>query len=82
RAKLTDELKKNGINIRYQTEVERIEKSSDDSFRVKFKQDKTPMDTNLVMFAIGRHPNTYNIGLDKAGIKTDDNGVIKVDDYS
>ncbi|CAF5223991.1 unnamed protein product, partial [Rotaria magnacalcarata] len=34
------------------------------------------------MFAIGRHPNTYNIGLDKAGIKTDDNGVIKVDDYS
>jgi glutathione reductase (NADPH) len=82
RAKLTDELKKSGIHIRYETEVERVEKLSDDSFRVKFKNNTTTVDTNLVMFAIGRKPTIESLGLDKAGVKTDDKGVIKVDDYS
>lgn len=81
RAKLTDELKKNGINIRYETQVERVEKFADDSFRVQFK-DSTTTDTNLVMFAIGRQPNTKNLGLEKVGIKTNEKGVILVDGYS
>jgi hypothetical protein len=34
------------------------------------------------MFAIGRKPQVEKLGLDKVGIKTDDNGVIQVDDYS
>jgi dihydrolipoamide dehydrogenase len=34
------------------------------------------------MFAIGRKPQTENLGLDIVGVKTDDDGVIKVDDYS
>jgi glutathione reductase (NADPH) len=82
RSKLTDELNKNGIKIRYETDVERVEKVSEDSFRVKFKGDKTTIDTNLVMFAIGRTPQIENLGLDTAGVKTDDKGIIKVDDYS
>lgn len=79
---MTDELKKNGIQLRYETHVERVEKISDDLFRVKFKDDSTTVDTNLVMFAIGRHPDTQNLGLDKAGVKTNNNGVVLVDDYS
>ncbi|CAF1107641.1 unnamed protein product [Adineta steineri] len=82
RSKLTDELKKNGINFRFETEIESVEKLSDESFRVKFKNDKTTVDTNLVMFAIGRKPQIENLGLDIVGVKTDDKGVIQVDDYS
>ncbi|CAF0878318.1 unnamed protein product [Adineta ricciae] len=82
RSKLCDELKKNGIKFQFETEVERVEKVSDDSFRVKFKNNNTPIDTNLVMFAIGRHPNIENLGLDAAGVKTNDKGVVQVDDYS
>jgi glutathione reductase (NADPH) len=82
RSKLTDELKKIGIHFRYETEVERVEKLSDDSFRVKFQNDQTLIDTNLVMFATGRHPQIENLGLDTVGVKTDDKGVIQVDDYS
>jgi pyruvate/2-oxoglutarate dehydrogenase complex dihydrolipoamide dehydrogenase (E3) component len=33
-----------------------------------------------VLFAIGRRPNTDDLGLDKAGIKTDCHGYIQVDD--
>ncbi len=79
---MTDELKKNGIHIRYETEVESVEKLADDSFRLKLKNDKSTIETNLVMFAIGRKPEIKNLGLDKAGVKTDDKGVIQVDDYS
>ncbi len=82
RAKLTDELKKSGIHIRYETEVERIEKLSEDSYSIKFKNDQTTIETNLVMFAIGRQIEIENLGLDQAGVKTNDKGVILVDDYS
>ena len=82
RAKLTEELKKSGIKIRYETNVERVEKLSDDSYRVKFQNDETTVETSLVMFAIGRKPETEHLGLDKAGVKTNDKDVILVDDYS
>jgi pyruvate/2-oxoglutarate dehydrogenase complex dihydrolipoamide dehydrogenase (E3) component len=82
RSKLTDELIKNGIHLKYETEVESVEKVSDDSFQVKFKKDKSTLDTNLVMFAIGRKPQIENLGLDKVGVKTDEEDVIQVDDYS
>lgn len=34
------------------------------------------------MYATGRRPNTANLGLDKAGVKTGRNGEIIVDEYS
>ncbi|HEX5111148.1 MAG TPA: FAD-containing oxidoreductase [Vicinamibacterales bacterium] len=33
-----------------------------------------------VLLAVGRQPNTSDLGLDKAGVATDDRGYIKVDD--
>jgi len=33
-----------------------------------------------LLLAVGRVPNTADLGLDKAGVKTDDRGYIKVDD--
>ncbi|CAF1034165.1 unnamed protein product [Rotaria sordida] len=81
-AKLTEELKKSGIHLRYETEVERIEKLSDDSYSVKFKNDTKTINTNLVMFAIGRQPSTQNIGLEKIGVKINEKSIIEVDDYS
>lgn len=83
RAKLTDELKKIGIQIQYETEVESVEKTGEDSFHVKFKDNKlSAKDTNLVMFAIGRTPRVENLGLDAAGVKTNDKNIVQVDDYS
>lgn len=82
RSKLTDELKKSGIKIEYESEVESVEKLAEDSFRLKLKKKGTTIDTNLVMFAIGRKPETEKLGLEKAGVKTDEKGTVQVDDYS
>ena len=34
-----------------------------------------------LLLAVGRVPNTHDLGLDKAGVETDSAGYIKVDDY-
>jgi len=34
-----------------------------------------------VLLAVGRQPNTADLGLDKAGVRTDDKGYIQVDDH-
>ena len=36
-------------------------------------------DSDLVFFAVGRMPNTKNLGLDKAGVATSDTGAVIVD---
>lgn len=39
------------------------------------------IETDHVLLAIGRHPNTENLGLDTAGVRVDDAGAIIVDEY-
>lgn len=41
--------------------------------------DKTVSGTHL-LYAVGRRPNTEDLGLEKAGVETDSRGYIKVDD--
>ncbi len=36
----------------------------------------------MVLFAIGRDPNTDGLGLDRAGVKLDDAGAVIVDEFS
>ena len=39
-------------------------------------------DADVVLFAIGRHPNTEGLGLEHAGVKLDDAGAVIVDEFS
>jgi len=40
------------------------------------------LEVETVMLALGRDPNTANLGLEAAGVKTNERGAIVVDDYS
>jgi glutathione reductase (NADPH) len=40
------------------------------------------VETDVVLFAIGRDPNTAGLGLERAGVKTDPDGAVIVDEYS
>jgi glutathione reductase (NADPH) len=40
------------------------------------------LETDVVMFATGRVPHVKDLGLEKAGVELNDQGAIKVDDYS
>ena len=60
------------------TTLTRLEKKGDGIRATLSTGEK--VDTDVVLFAIGRHPNTEGLGLDKAGVKLDSAGAVIVDE--
>ncbi len=48
--------------------------------RIDCKEDSTPLDGSHVLLAVGRVPNTHDLGLEHAGVEIDERGFIRVDD--
>lgn len=78
---LADQLGRDGVTVLTHTVVERLE-SATDGFAAFLRKDaelrKVPVDAVLV--ALGRSPNLNGLGLEAAGIRTE-NGRLVVDDY-
>lgn len=74
------ELENQGIKVHSECVVKSIEKT-DDGYSLRLDQIEM-METNLVMYATGRKPNTANMGLEDVGVELDKNGAIVVDEYS
>ena len=70
-----------GVKVELGAEVIGVDKRGD-GIAVKFKRDGTVSEISgsHLLLAIGRIPNTDDLGLDKAGIATDARGFIAVDD--
>jgi glutathione reductase (NADPH) len=73
-----DELAKKGVELKFWTNVNSIE-IVDDKRRLHLTDDTT-LDTELVLYATGRKPNTQGLGLEEAGVALGDNGQVMVDD--
>ncbi len=80
RTALADEMRKQGIDLRFRTDVAKIEKSAG-GLRLKLS-DGSQLDTDAVLYATGRRPNTRGLGLEAAGVATGPGGEILVDAYS
>jgi dihydrolipoamide dehydrogenase len=67
--------------IHTETKVSSMEEE-DDGVKVTFEggPEESEQRFDRVLVAIGRRPNSDDIGLDKTGVETDDNGFIKVDE--
>jgi pyruvate/2-oxoglutarate dehydrogenase complex dihydrolipoamide dehydrogenase (E3) component len=83
---VADFLKEEGIDVRVDSKVIGVEKQGN-AIAVKIESagktsaGKTSQVVGThVLVAIGRRPNTDDLGLDKAGIATDKHGYIQVDD--
>ncbi|MEM1049329.1 MAG: glutathione-disulfide reductase [Pseudomonadota bacterium] len=74
------EMEKKGVTIICEDIFSSIEKNGA-GLVGKTKQGRT-LPADEIMFAIGRNPNTKDLGLEKAGIETDALGAIVVDGYS
>ena len=68
-----------GINFKFNAPFEKIVKRKDGSLRIHM-QGSSPIDADLLLWAVGRQPNTEGLGLEKAGVKLGKNGAILVDD--
>ncbi|MBT7759194.1 MAG: glutathione-disulfide reductase [Rhodospirillaceae bacterium] len=77
---LAGEIRKKGIDLRTETNVTAIEKT-DNGFRLSLTNGET-LDTGLIMYATGRHPNSGDLGLEAVGVELAKGGAVKVDEWS
>jgi pyruvate/2-oxoglutarate dehydrogenase complex dihydrolipoamide dehydrogenase (E3) component len=74
-------LEKEGIQVHLNAECIRFEAHPDGAaVGVSCDKDPGPIIGSHVLMAVGRRPNTEDLGLDAAGVKTDERGYIVVDD--
>ncbi|HMG46029.1 MAG TPA: glutathione-disulfide reductase [Allosphingosinicella sp.] len=68
-----------GINFKFNAPFEKIVKRRDGSLRIHL-QGASPIDADLLLWAVGRYPNTRGLGLGAAGVELGKNGAILVDE--
>ncbi len=80
RTKLAEEMRKRGVDLRFNADVSSIERSGA-GVRAMLN-DGSALSADLIMYATGRAPNTRGIGLEQNGVKLDAEGGVVVDHYS
>lgn len=74
-------LENEGIHIRLKAECLSGERRGNQvRVKVDCESDAREVTGSHVLLAVGRQPNTHDLGLEKAGINVDERGYIKVDD--
>jgi len=77
-----DSLKESGIKLRTETQIARIVKKGENGPYEIHTPAGGMFETDCVMYATGRAPNTQGIGLEKVGVQLNKAGAIAVDEWS
>ena len=78
---IRDILVRDGVSVRCEAGVERVEKIGDDAIvHLTTPEGTEQVSGSHLLVAVGRRPNTDDLGLDAAGVEIDDRGFVKVDD--
>ncbi len=77
---LTESTRKRGIRILCNRKFTRVDRRGDEVFAITDHHEM--LEADQVMLAIGRHPNTEHLGLEKAGVALGARGEVKVDEFS
>ena len=76
---LCEEIRKKGINLMLNTKVEMLDHEGENiEAMMSFAR---CAEVDAVLYAIGRRPNTANLGLEELGVEMNDKGAIVVDDH-
>ncbi|HEY5657075.1 MAG TPA: glutathione-disulfide reductase [Myxococcota bacterium] len=81
RRMLAEDLRKAGIDLRFDARVARIERTSGSGLRLAL-EDGSALETDAVLYATGRLPLTRDLGLEEAKVELDEWGAVVVDAYS
>lgn len=78
---LEEIMQKQGIYLHAQHQAQAITLQSDGRKNIVCQQGSTIADIDVIIAAVGRKPRTAHLNLDKIGLTTDEQGLIKVDPY-
>jgi len=79
RRHLREELEKKGLDLQFNSDIERIERQADGSLLATLR-DGRRLETDCVFYATGRRPMLDNLGLENTGVELDERGFIRVDE--
>lgn len=77
---LAEELTRKGIDLKFNTDIKRIDKQADNTLITTFNNNQSAT-TDLVFYATGRRPKLDNLGLDNTRVTLSSKGFIDVDKY-
>jgi glutathione reductase (NADPH) len=80
RQHLREELSKRGLDLQFNSDIERIDKQVDGSLLATLKDGRV-LETDCVFYATGRRPMLDNLGLENTAVELDERGYIKVDEH-
>lgn len=75
---LAGEMRKKGVDLRFNANIASVEKT--DAGLVATLEDGSTLETDLIMYATGRAPNTDGLGLENAGVALSRKGAIVVNE--
>jgi glutathione reductase (NADPH) len=67
-----------GIDFKFNAMIDAVERDADGGLHIKMSG-CDDLEADQLLFALGRRPNTENLGLEAAGVEVGDKGEIKVD---
>ncbi len=79
RTTLTEEMRKRGIDLRFNTDIAQVEKH--DGILRATLIDGSVIEANQILYATGRVPKTRGLGLENAGVELRESGAVIVDPY-
>ena len=68
-----------GIDFKFNAPFEKVVKKKDGALRIHLAG-QDPIEADLLLWAVGRAPNTAGLGLEEAGVKLGNNGAVLVDE--
>jgi glutathione reductase (NADPH) len=78
---LRAEMEASDITLNDDGIISKVEKQDNGKTTITFEDGETITDIDALIWAIGRKPNTDNIGLENTQVKIQDNGMIVVDEF-
>ncbi len=81
RETLMEEMVNNGVKIIPRTVVEKVSKDNKGKLTLQFSDGQQLTGMDCIIWAIGRSPNTGDLGLSVTGVTTDERGYIPTDEF-
>lgn len=79
RTHLKEELEKRGLDLQFNSDIQRIDQQPDGSLKATLK-DGRELIADCVFYATGRRPMLDNLGLENTEVQLDKRGYVQVDD--